>query len=719
MCNFVDRILKKTMEIFNKMIASALNIADYQVKHTLSLLQGGATIPFISRYRKEATNGLNEVQISEIKEHYEKLCETAKRKETILKTIEEQGKLTSNLKERIESSWNSTELEDIYLPYKPKRKTRAEVARQKGLEPLATLLMMQKENNLHTRIRSFIKGDVKDEDDALKGARDIIAEHVSEDERSRNQLRNLFTHQAVITSKVIKGKEEEASKYKDYFDFSEPLKRCSSHRLLAIRRGETEGLLKVSISTNDEECIERLEKIYLRGKNECSLQVKEAINDAYKRLLKPSIETEFAIQSKEKADEAAIRVFAENLRQLLLAPPLGQKRVMGIDPGYRTGCKVVCLDAQGNLLHNETIYPHPPKNEHSISSRKITKLVEQYQIEAIAIGNGTASRETESFVTNQRYNRKLQVFVVSEDGASIYSASKIAREEFPDYDVTVRGAVSIGRRLMDPLAELVKIDPKSIGVGQYQHDVNQTALKKSLDTVVESCVNTVGVNLNTASRHLLTYISGLGPVLAQNIVDYRTENGAFSTRKDLMKVPRMGAKAFEQCAGFLRIPNSKNPLDNSAVHPESYSVVEHIAKDMNCSVEDLIKNKELRNKVDIKKYVSDKVGLPTLTDIMTELEKPGRDPRQSIKVFEFDKNVKTIDDLKIDMTLPGIVTNITNFGCFVDIGIKENGLVHVSQLSRDFISDPTKIVNIHQHVDVKVIDIDRERKRISLSMILN
>ena len=719
MCNFVDRILKKTMEIFNKMIASALNIADYQVKHTLSLLQGGATIPFISRYRKEATNGLNEVQISEIKEHYEKLCETAKRKETILKTIEEQGKLTSNLKERIESSWNSTELEDIYLPYKPKRKTRAEVARQKGLEPLATLLMTQKENNLHTRIRSFIKGDLKDEDDALKGARDIIAEQVSEDERSRNQLRNLFTHQAIITSKVIKGKEEEASKYKDYFDFSEPLKRCSSHRLLAIRRGETEGLLKVSISTTDEECIERLEKIYLRGKNECSLQVKEAIIDAYKRLLKPSIETEFAIQSKEKADEAAIRVFAENLRQLLLAPPLGQKRVMGIDPGYRTGCKVVCLDAQGNLLHNETIYPHSPKNEHSISSRKLTKLVEQYQIEAIAIGNGTASRETESFVTNQRYDRKLQVFVVSEDGASIYSASKIAREEFPDYDVTVRGAVSIGRRLMDPLAELVKIDPKSIGVGQYQHDVNQTALKKSLDTVVESCVNTVGVNLNTASRHLLTYISGLGPALAQNIVDYRTENGAFSTRKDLMKVPRMGAKAFEQCAGFLRIPNSKNPLDNSAVHPESYSVVEHIAKDMNCSVEDLIKNKELRNKVDIKKYVSDKVGLPTLTDIMAELEKPGRDPRQSIKVFEFDKNVKTIDDLKIGMTLPGIVTNITNFGCFVDIGIKENGLVHVSQLSREFISDPTKIVNIHQHVDVKVIDIDRERKRISLSMILN
>lgn len=707
------------MEIFSKMIASALHIAVRQVENTLSLLNGGATIPFISRYRKEATGGLDEVQIGEIKERYDKLCEMAKRKETILKTIEEQGKLTDELKKRIEACWDATELEDIYLPYKPKRKTRAEAARQKGLEPLATILMMQRENNLMARVRTFIKGEVKDEDDALKGARDIIAEQVSEDERSRNQLRNQFSRQAIITSKVVKGKEEEAAKYKDYFDFSEPLKRCTSHRLLAIRRGEAEGLLKVSISPDDEECTERLERSYVRGNNECSQQVKEAVRDAYKRLLKPSIETEFATLSKEKADEEAIRVFAGNLRQLLLAPPLGQKRVMGIDPGYRTGCKVVCLDAQGNLLHNETIYPHPPKNEHSLSARKLTKLVEQYQIEAIAIGNGTASRETEAFVTNQRYDRKLQVFVVSEDGASIYSASKIAREEFPDYDVTVRGAVSIGRRLMDPLAELVKIEAKSIGVGQYQHDVNQTALKKSLDMTVESCVNSVGVNLNTASRHLLTYVSGLGPTLAQNIVDYRAENGAFTSRKQLMKVPRMGAKAFEQCAGFLRIPGAKNPLDNSAVHPESYAVVEHIAKDMKCSVEDLIKSKELRNQIDIKKYVTDQVGLPTLTDIMAELEKPGRDPRQAIQVFEFDKNVKTIDDLKEGMVLPGIVTNITNFGCFVDVGIKENGLVHISQIRREFVSDPTTVVSIHQHVQVKVVSIDRERKRIGLTMILD
>ena len=707
------------MEIFSKMIATALNIAVHQVKNTLTLLESGATIPFISRYRKEATGGLNEVQIAEISEQNEKLCEMAKRKETILKTIEEQGKLTAELKKRIESCWNATELEDIYLPYKPKRKTRAEAARQKGLEPLATILMMQRENNLMARARTFINKEVKDEEEALKGARDIIAEQVSEDERSRNQLRNQFNRQAIITSKVIKGKEDEAIKYKDYFDFSEPLKRCTSHRLLAIRRGEAEGLLKVSISPNDEECAERLERNYVRGNNECSRQVQEAVHDAYKRLLKPSIETEFAALSKEKADEEAIRVFAGNLRQLLLAPPLGQKRVMGIDPGYRTGCKVVCLDAQGNLLHNETIYPHPPKSEHALSSRKLTKLVEQYAIEAIAIGNGTASRETESFVTNQRYDRKLQVFVVSEDGASIYSASKTAREEFPEYDVTVRGAVSIGRRLMDPLAELVKIEAKSIGVGQYQHDVDQTALKKSLDQTVESCVNLVGVNLNTASKHLLTYVSGLGPTLAQNIVDYRTENGPFASRKELMKVPRMGAKAFEQSAGFLRIPGAKNPLDNSAVHPESYAVVERIAKDMKCSVEELLKNKELRSKIDIKKYVTPTVGLPTLTDIMQELEKPGRDPRQQIKVFEFDKNVKTIDDLKPGMVLPGIVTNITNFGCFVDVGIKENGLVHVSQIRREFISDPTTVVSIHEHVQVKVLSIDYERKRISMTMILD
>lgn len=704
------------MEPFNKMIATALGVAVYQVENTLSLLAGGATIPFISRYRKEATGGLDEVQIGEIKDRNDKLCELAKRKETIFSTIKELGKLTDELRLRIEQSWDATELEDIYLPYKPKRKTRAEAARQKGLEPLATLLMLQRESNPGSCLHTFVKGDVKDEEDALKGARDIIAEQVSEDERARNQLRNRFLHEAVIYSKVVKGKEEEAAKYRDYFDFSEPLKRCSSHRLLAIRRGEAEGLLKVSITPDDEECSERLERMYVRANNECGRQVSEAVRDAYKRLLKPSIETEFASLSKEKADKEAIRVFAENLRQLLLAPPLGQKRVMGIDPGFRTGCKIVCLDAQGALLHNETIYPHPPKNEYKPAGQKIVKLVEQYKIEAIAIGNGTAGRETEQFVTSQQYDRELQVFVVSEDGASIYSASKTARDEFPDYDVTVRGAVSIGRRLMDPLAELVKIDAKSIGVGQYQHDVDQNLLKKSLDQTVESCVNQVGVNLNTASRHLLTYISGLGPTLAQNIVDYRTANGPFKSRKELMKVPRMGAKAFEQCAGFLRIPQAKNPLDNSAVHPESYTVVEHIAKDMNCTVDELIKNKELRTRIDIKKYVTPTVGLPTLTDIMQELDKPGRDPRQQIKVFEFDKNVKTMDDLAEGMELPGIVTNITNFGCFVDIGIKENGLVHVSQLADKFISDPTTIVSIHQHVRVKIMSIDRERRRIQLTM---
>lgn len=699
------------MELFNKMIAAALKVSVHQVDNTLSLLGGGATIPFISRYRKEATGGLDEVQIGEIKDRNDKLCELAKRKETILSTIEEQGKLTEELRKRIEQSWDATEVEDIYLPYKPKRKTRAEAARQKGLEPLATLLLLQRENHLDSRLPAFVKGDVKDEEDALKGARDIIAEQVSEDERARNQLRNQFSRQAVITSKVVKGKEEEAAKYRDYFDFSEPLKRCSSHRLLAIRRGESEGLLKVSISPDDEECAGRLEQMYVRGNNECSRQVGEAVRDAYKRLLKPSIETEFSALSKEKADEEAIRVFSGNLRQLLLAPPLGQKRVMGVDPGYRTGCKIVCLDAQGSLLHNETIYPHPPKSEYSQAARSIVKLVEQYQIEAIAIGNGTASRETEQFITSQRYDRELQVFVVSEDGASIYSASKTARDEFPEYDVTVRGAVSIGRRLMDPLAELVKIDAKSIGVGQYQHDVDQTLLKKSLDQTVESCVN-----LNTASRHLLTYISGLGPALAQNIVDYRTENGPFSSRKELLKVPRMGAKAFEQCAGFLRIPQAKNPLDNSAVHPESYPIVEQIAKDLSCTVDELIKSKELRSRIDIKKYVTPTVGLPTLTDIIQELDKPGRDPRQQIQVFEFDKNVKTIEDLTEGMELPGIVNNITNFGCFVDIGIKEKGLVHVSQLADKFVSDPTTVVSIHQHVRVKVMSIDLERKRIQLTM---
>ena len=707
------------MEQFSQLIAAELKLPIHRIENTLKLLTGGATIPFISRYRKEATGGLDEVQISDIHTRYEKLCELVKRKETILSTIEEQGKLTDDLRRRIADCWDSTELEDIYLPYKPKRKTRAEAARQKGLEPLAMLLMMQRENNLSARVRTFVKGDVKDEEEALKGARDIIAEQVNEDERARNLMRNQFSRQAVITAKVVKGKEteESAAKYRDYFDFSEPLKRCTSHRLLAIRRGESEGILKVSISPADEEeCNTRLERQFVRGNNECARQVAEAVRDAYKRLLKPSIETEYAALSKEKADEEAIRVFAGNLRQLLLAPPLGQKRVMGIDPGFRTGCKIVCLDAQGSLLHNEAIYPHPPKSEYSLAARKLVKLVEQYKIEAIAIGNGTASRETEQFVTSQRYDREVQVFVVSEDGASIYSASKTAREEFPDYDVTVRGAVSIGRRLIDPLAELVKIDAKSIGVGQYQHDVDQTQLKAALDQTVESCVNLVGVNVNTASKHLLTYVSGLGATLAQNIVDYRTENGAFRSRRELMKVPRMGAKAFEQCAGFLRIPQAENPLDNSAVHPESYAIVERMAKDLHCTVADLIRDKGLRERIRIEDYVSDTVGIPTLTDIMQELDKPGRDPRQKIQVFEFDKNVRTIDDLQEGMELPGIVTNITNFGCFVDIGIKENGLVHISQLSDQFVSDPTSVVSIHQHVRVKVLSIDRERKRIQLTM---
>lgn len=707
------------MEQFSQMIADALKLPVHRVENTLKLLQGGATIPFISRYRKEATGGLDEVQISEISSRYEKLLELSKRKESIQSTIESLGKLTDDLRRRIDGCWDTTELEDIYLPYKPKRKTRAEAARQKGLEPLAAWLMLQRGNALDAYVKNFVKGEVKNEEDALKGARDIIAEQVNEDEQARNQIRHQFSRQAVISAKVVKGKEtdEAAAKYRDYFDFSEPLKRCSSHRLLAIRRGEAEGILKVSITPSDEtECTDRLERRFVRGNNECSRQVCEAVNDAYKRLLKPAIETEFAALSKEKADDEAIRVFAGNLRQLLLAPPLGQKRVLGIDPGFRTGCKVVCLDAQGTLLHNEAIYPHPPKSEYQLAGRKLVKLVEQYRIEAIAIGNGTASRKTEQFVTSQRFDREIQVFVVSEDGASIYSASKTARDEFPDYDVTVRGAVSIGRRLMDPLAELVKIDAKSIGVGQYQHDVDQTKLKEALDQTVESCVNLVGVNVNTASSHLLTYVSGLGPVLAKNIVDYRTANGPFRSRRELLKVPRMGAKAFEQCAGFLRIPHAENPLDNSAVHPESYPIVERMAADLHCSVSDLIANRELRSRISPEKYVTDTVGLPTLTDILQELEKPGRDPRQKIQVFEFDKNVRTIDDVQEGMELPGIVTNITNFGCFVDLGIKEKGLIHVSQLADRFVSDPTTVVSIHQHVRVRVIGVDRERKRIALTM---
>lgn len=701
---------------FHRMISAALGISERQISQTLGLLEDGATIPFISRYRKEATGGLDEVQIEAIQTQYEKLSETAKRKETILNTIQEQGKLTAELQKRIEETWDNTLLEDIYLPYKPKRKTRAEAARQKGLEPLATLLMLQREPHPEERAANYVKGDVKNVEDALKGARDIIAEHVSEDERARNSVRNAFARQGTLTAKVVKGKEEEATKYLDYFDCSESLKRCSSHRLLAIRRAEAEGLLKVSISPDDEECVERLERQFVRSNNPCGQQVAEAVQDSYKRLLKPSIETEFATQSKERADEEAIKVFAENLRQLLLASPLGQKRVMGIDPGFRTGCKVVCLDAQGNLLHNENIYPHPPVSKQKEAFAKLQMMIESYKIDAVAIGNGTASRETEEFLKHQRFNRDIQIFIVSEQGASIYSASKIARDEFPDYDVTVRGAVSIGRRLMDPLAELVKIDPKSIGVGQYQHDVDQTKLKKSLDQTVENCVNLVGVNLNTASSHLLTYISGLGPQLAQNIVNYRAENGAFTSRKELMKVPRMGAKAFEQCAGFLRIPQAKNPLDNTAVHPESYCIVEQMAKDLGCSVAELIASRELRLKINPERYLSPTVGMPTLKDILQELDKPGRDPRGPIKIFEFDKNVRTINDLREGMELPGIVGNITNFGAFVDIGIKENGLVHLSQLADRFISDPNEVVSIHQHIRVKVLSIDMDRKRIQLTM---
>lgn len=701
---------------FHRMISAALGISERQISQTLGLLEDGATIPFISRYRKEATGGLDEVQIEAIQTQYEKLSETAKRKETILNTIQEQGKLTAELQKRIEETWDNTLLEDIYLPYKPKRKTRAEAARQKGLEPLATLLMLQRDPHPEERAANYVKGDVKNVEDALKGARDIIAEHVSEDERARNSVRNAFARQGILTAKVVKGKEEEATKYCDYFDCSESLKRCNSHRLLAIRRAEAEGLLKVSISPDDEECVERLERQFVRSNNPCGQQVAEAVQDSYKRLLKPSIETEFATQSKERADEEAIKVFAENLRQLLLASPLGQKRVMGIDPGFRTGCKVVCLDAQGNLLHNENIYPHPPVSKQKEAFAKLQMMIESYKIDAVAIGNGTASRETEEFLKHQRFNRDIQIFIVSEQGASIYSASKIARDEFPDYDVTVRGAVSIGRRLMDPLAELVKIDPKSIGVGQYQHDVDQTKLKKSLDQTVENCVNLVGVNLNTASSHLLTYISGLGPQLAQNIVNYRTENGAFTSRKELMKVPRMGAKAFEQCAGFLRIPQAKNPLDNTAVHPESYCIVEQMAKDLDCSVAELIASRELRLKINPERYLSPTVGMPTLKDILQELDKPGRDPRGPIKIFEFDKNVRTINDLREGMELPGIVGNITNFGAFVDIGIKENGLVHLSQLADRFISDPNEVVSIHQHIRVKVLSIDMDRKRIQLTM---
>ncbi len=709
--------MDSNLTLFIKMIAASLQLTEKQIRNAIQLLNEGATIPFISRYRKEMTDAMDEVQLAEAKEQYEKLCELEKRKQTVLNTIDEQGKLSDALKLRIENCWNATELEDIYLPYKVKRRTKAEIAREKGLEPLAKMIMAQNSNDLQAIAQPFVNNEVESVEDALNGAKDIMAEWINESENARNAVRKIFSYEAVISSKIIKGKEEEAQKYRDYFDMNEKLSRCSSHRLLAMRRAEADGLLRVSISPNDDNCIERLERIFVKSNNASSDFVFDAVKHAYKRLLKPSIENEFAAASKEKADTEAIRVFAENLKQLLLAPSLGQQRTLGIDPGYRTGCKVVCLDAQGNLVHNETIYPHPPQNEQMQAMRKIQKLVEAYDIQAIAIGNGTASRETEHFIQNIRYDHEVKVFVVSENGASIYSASKIAREEFPDYDVTVRGAVSIGRRLMDPLAELVKIDPKSIGVGQYQHDVDQTQLKKSLDQTVENAVNRVGVNLNTASKHLLTYISGLGPQLAQNIVDYRAVNGAFSNRKQLMKVPKMGVKTFEQCAGFLRIPNAENPLDNSAVHPESYKLVETIAKDINTKVTDLIRNKALIQTIDKQKYVSDTVGLHTLNDILLELEKPGRDPREDVKMFEFDASVKTINDIRQGMELPGIVTNITNFGAFVDVGIKENGLIHISNMSDKFISNPAEVLSLHQYVKVQVIEVDLARKRVQLKLL--
>ena len=718
----------ENLKIFTQLISTELHLQEHAVENTLKLLDEGCTIPFISRYRKERTGGLDEVQITAISNRCQQLQEIAKRKDTVVKTITELGKMTPDLQHRIDDCWESTTLEDIYLPYKPKRRTRAQVAREQGLEPLATILMLQREQDPKRAALSQLStlNAKLSVEDAIKGAQDIIAEQVSEDERSRNQVRATFRREAFIESKVVKAKKDsdEAQKYSDYFEWEEPLKRCSSHRLLAMRRGESEGILRLSITIDDDETIQRLQRNYVRGNGPCQRLVSEAVEDGYKRLLQPSIETEFMTLSKERADEEAIRVFAENLRQLLLSAPLGQKRVMGIDPGFRTGCKVVCLDAQGNLLHHEAIFPHPPVNHRMQATVHLQQMIGDYQIEAIAIGNGTASRETKDFVEDcikslpspVGEGSGVRLFVVSEDGASVYSASKTARDEFPDQDVTVRGAVSIGRRLMDPLAELVKIDPKSIGVGQYQHDVDQSMLKQTLDQTVESCVNLVGVNLNTASQHLLTYVSGLGPTLAQNIVDYRRQNGAFTSRAQLKKVPRLGPAAFQQCAGFLRIPGAKNPLDNSAVHPESYHVVEQMAKDQHCTVSDLINNKETRDRIDIRRYVTADVGLPTLTDIMHELEKPGRDPREQIEEFEFDSSVQTVDDLREGMVLPGIVTNITNFGAFVDIGVHQDGLVHVSQLADRYVTDPTQVVRLHQHVQVRVIAVDLRRQRISLSM---
>ena len=707
------------MNIFTPFISEHLHIRAEQVDATLDLLDAGCTIPFISRYRKEATGNLNEVQVAAISDLNDKLKELQKRKDTILKTIEEQGKLTDELRDRITASWNTTELEDLYLPFKPKRRTRAQVARERGLEPLANTLMMQFERHPEDAARRFVKGEVKDTAEAIKGAQDIIAERISEDEGSRQAVRGIFRREATIASRVVPKMrdEDEAQKYSDYFFFSEELRRCSSHRLLAMRRGEAEGVLRVTISADEEECTDKLKRHYVHGTGPCQTIVSEAIDDAFKRLLGPQMETEFSALSKGKADDEAIKVFRENLRQLLLAAPLGQKRVMGVDPGIRTGCKVVMLDAQGNLLYHDVVFATGHiADSHGGSEaalRRFTDIAHRYGAEAIAVGNGTASRETADIL---RQIPDIPVYVVSEDGASIYSASATAREEFPNEDVTVRGAVSIGRRLMDPLAELVKIDPKSIGVGQYQHDVDQTKLKHSLDQTVELCVNSVGVNLNTASKNLLTYVSGLGPALAQNIVDYRKEHGAFTSRAQLKKVPRLGPAAFQQCAGFLRIPGAKNPLDASAVHPESYPIVEQMAKDCGCRVIDLMKDPEERKKIDLNRYKTATVGLPTLRDIMKELEKPGLDPRDKIETFEFDPRVKTPDDLVPGMELPGIVTNITNFGAFVDIGVHQDGLVHISQLANRYVKDPNDVIKLHQHVRVKVLEVDKRRHRIALTM---
>jgi protein Tex len=705
-------MIQKHIEIISKQI----NLKKDQVANTIELLDNGATIPFISRYRKELTGSLDEVAIADIKNLWSKLIEIDKRRETIINSIEEQEKMTDELRQKLESSYVLSELEDLYLPFKPKRKTRAGTAKENGLEPLAEIIMKQQERDLVKKAETFLNEKVETVEDALQGARDITAEWISENLQSRDSMRRIFKNEAFIYSKVVKGKEPDGIKYGDYYDYNELLKRCPSHRYLAMRRGEEEGYLKISIEPDEDKAIQILNDLFIKSKNECSEQVKKAISDSYKRLLGPSIETEIKTTTKQIADEQAIKVFAENLRQLLLAPPLGQKNVLAIDPGFRTGCKLVCLDSQGTLLHNETIYPHPPQNERGQAAAKVNQLVNSYKIEAIAIGNGTAGRETESFIKTVRFERDVKVFIVNESGASVYSASSIAREEFPEYDVTVRGSVSIGRRLMDPLAELVKIDPKSIGVGQYQHDVDQNKLKVSLDQEVELCVNKVGVNLNTASKQLLTYVSGLGASLAQKIVDFRSEKGAFKSRKELLKVPRMGDKAYEQCAGFLRIPGASNPLDNSAVHPESYHVVEKMATDLGSNVEVLLKEPEIRAKIDINKYVSGNIGLPTLQDIVDELAKPGRDPRTIIKVFEFDPDVHRMEDLKIGMILPGIVTNITRFGCFVDIGVHQDGLVHISQLANRFVADPTEIVKLNQHVKVKVIEVDVTRKRIQLSM---